>query len=360
MTVPTVDIHTIGAGGGSIARVDEGGMLLVGPESAGADPGPACYGQGGTRVTVTDANVVLGRIPADTLLGGYLPLDVDAANQAMDRLANALGCRRVAAAEGVLRLANEHMARALRVMSVERGHDPRDYALLCFGGAGGLHACALAELLGMDRVLLPALAGVLSAHGMLASEPGRELSRAMLALLGEVEPKAVSTAFAALEEEALSALEADGVASNAVRFRHQLEQRYRGQNASLVLSFGPEDTMAERTEQFHRAHERNSGHRLDLPVELVNLRLSARARAPMTTLTKAARSAARPEGKDRRVFMTDLQQAVPVLDREGLKPGDNGSGPCIVVDQAATAWVAPGWGWRLDDWGNLHLERSSG
>ncbi|NNL95896.1 MAG: hydantoinase/oxoprolinase family protein, partial [Xanthomonadales bacterium] len=169
--VASVDIHTIGAGGGSIARVDRAGMLLVGPESAGAEPGPACYGQGGEAMTVTDANLVLGRIPENTLLGGHMPLVTGAAKAATDRLAAHLDCTRVEAARGVIRLANEHMARALRVMSVERGHHPGTCALLSFGGAGGLHACELADLLGMDRIILPAAGGVLSALGMVASRP---------------------------------------------------------------------------------------------------------------------------------------------------------------------------------------------
>ena len=185
LTISSVDIHTIGAGGGSIARVDEGGLLLVGPESAGADPGPACYGRGGEQVTVTDANLVLGRIPEATLLGGYLPLNPAAAHTAMARLAAQLGCSDIEAAQGVVRMANEHMARALRVISVERGHDPRDYQLFCFGGAGGLHACELAELLQLRSITLPPLAGVQSALGMLASEPGRELSLAVLQPLAE-------------------------------------------------------------------------------------------------------------------------------------------------------------------------------
>ncbi len=180
LSIPSVDIHTIGAGGGSIARVDRAGMLLVGPESAGANPGPACYGQGGMRATVTDANLVLGRLPQSTLLGGYLPLDLEAAEQAVAALAQDMACELLDAAHGIVRLANEHMARALRVISVERGYNPADYALLCFGGAGGLHACDLAELLNMERIVIPARAGVLSAMGMLVSEPGRELSQPVL------------------------------------------------------------------------------------------------------------------------------------------------------------------------------------
>ncbi|HSM68493.1 MAG TPA: hydantoinase/oxoprolinase family protein, partial [Xanthomonadales bacterium] len=202
LAVPSVDIHSIGAGGGSIARVDRGGMLLVGPESAGATPGPACYGQGGEDATVTDANLVLGRIPGDTLLGGYLPLDGQAAAAALERLGSDLGCDREEAARGVIRLANEHMARALRVMSVERGHDPRDYALFSFGGAGGLHACELADLLDMPEVIVPAAGGVLSALGMLASEPGRDLSRAVLEDISGLGDPALERMFAELQAEA--------------------------------------------------------------------------------------------------------------------------------------------------------------
>ncbi len=352
LSIPTVDIHTIGAGGGSLARVDAGGLLLVGPESAGADPGPACYGQGGDGVTVTDANLVLGRIPATTRLGGTLPLDGEAASAAVDRLAARLGCDRVEAALGVLQIANEHMARALRVISVERGHDPRDDTLLCFGGAGGLHACALAELLGMRSILLPALAGVLSAHGMLASEPGRDLSHAVLAPLADQDHDQIGRGFEGLEKQARQSLVAEGIEASSLRFRRYLELRYQGQNAALVV----EDAREGVEDAFHRAFEAASGHRLDLPVELVNLRLSARAPAPRQTLEPATE--ATPRQRTRGFSMLpDRQQEVPVIERAALVPGDRGSGPCILVDRAATAWVAEGWNYRLDPWGNLLLER---
>jgi N-methylhydantoinase A len=223
LAISSVDIHSIGAGGGSIARVDRGGLLLVGPESAGASPGPACYGQGGSAVTVTDANLVLGRIPADTLLGGYLPLDAGAAATAMDRLAAELGCHRLEAARGVIRLANEHMARALRVMSVERGHDPREYALFSFGGAGGLHACDLADLLEISAIILPAAAGVLSAQGMLASEPGRDLSLAVLEDISGIADGELEARYSALQERASRQLQSEGVPDDEIRFRRQLE-----------------------------------------------------------------------------------------------------------------------------------------
>jgi N-methylhydantoinase A len=173
-------MHTIGAGGGSIARVDAGGMLQVGPESAGAAPGPACYGAGGREPTVTDANLLLGRLRPDAFLGGRMSLDLDAAGKAMAPLAEAMGCALEEAASGIIRVANEHMARALRVISLQRGIDPRGFTLASFGGAGGLHVCALAEALQMERAMVPVHGGVLSALGMLASRPGRQLSRTAL------------------------------------------------------------------------------------------------------------------------------------------------------------------------------------
>jgi N-methylhydantoinase A len=352
LMIASVDIHTIGAGGGSIARVDAGGLLNVGPESAGADPGPACYGQGGRQATVTDANLVLGRIPAQTLLGGYLPLDRGAADAAMDELAQRLGCDRLQAARGVIRLANEHMARALRVISVERGHDPRQYALLSFGGAGGLHACELAELLGIPTVILPARAGVLSAEGMLASEPGRDLSQAMPSLLAELRHEAIRAAFARLEESARAELAEEGVDPEQIRYRRQLELRYRGQSASFVLDF-VEGTDASAN--FHAAHEAACGHRLDQPVELVNLRLSARARAEILGMEKL-RSGGFVPG-DRQADLADLGRAVPLLSREELPPGFQAVGPAIVTENGATTWLAPGWSLEVDDFGHLELTR---
>ena len=352
LALTSVDIHTIGAGGGSIARVDAGGLLLVGPESAGADPGPACYGQGGERPTVTDANLVLGRIPHDTLLGGYLPLHKDRAMAALDRLANDLGCDRLAAARGVIRLANEHMARALRVISVERGHDPRDYALFSFGGAGGLHACELAELLDIPRVILPARAGVLSAEGMLASEPGRDLSRAVLAPASDLDDASLSGWFSELETEAAAQLSAEGVERESLTFSRRLELRYLGQSATMVLDFAPGRAHAEA---FHEAHREASGHRLELPVELVNLRSCARSTALVNHIEPLLLQASDPG--DGQVYLADLKGAVPLLQRQGLASGFHIDGPAIVTEQAATSWIGPGWAMEVDTWGNLILER---
>ncbi|MCW8924824.1 MAG: hydantoinase/oxoprolinase family protein [Xanthomonadales bacterium] len=350
LSIPSVDIHTIGAGGGSIARVDRAGMLLVGPESAGADPGPVCYDQGGQQVTVTDANVLLGRIPENTLLGGYLPLNVRSAQQAMAELAKDMTCDLLEAARGVVRMANEHMARALRVISVERGYDPAEYALLSFGGAGGLHACDLAELLNMGRIIIPARSGVLSAVGMLVSEPGRELSRAMLKPLEGLTDEEIETAFQALEAEAMAQLLAEGCAEEDIQFRHQLELRYQGQSASIPVSWKRGGAHARA---FHAAHEKASGLRLPHEVELVNLRLGAWAPAVLQSVDiKPVYEEVRPYEM---IYMPELARDVPMYHRGTLQAEKSIPGPALVTESASTTWIKPGWVAEADEWGNLFL-----
>ena len=351
LSIPSVDIHTIGAGGGSIARVDKAGMLLVGPESAGASPGPACYGMGGTQVTVTDANLLLGRIPENTLLGGYLPLDIQAAEQAVSKLAKFMACDALEAARGIVRLANEHMARALRVISVERGYDPADYALLCFGGAGGLHACDLAELLNMKRIIIPARSGVLSAMGMLVSEPGRELSQAVLAPLGTLTDKDIGQRFHLLEADAGAQLMGEGCTLKSLVFRRQLELRYTGQSATININWS---AGGDHETAFHDAHTRASGLRLPHPVELVNIRLSARAPAVLKSIDILQESKKVAAGE--MIHMPDLACEVQTFHRTGLPPGEPVKGPLLVTESAATAWIKPGWEVRPDEWGNLHLQ----
>ena len=352
LSIPTVDIHTIGAGGGSIASVDAAGMLLVGPQSAGANPGPACYGTGGLQATVTDANLVLGRIPANTMLGGYLPLDLDAAGKAMSDLALRLQSSSLEAARGVLRLANEHMVRALRVISVERGHNPADYTLLCFGGAGGLHACDLAGLLGMRRVLVPTRSGVLSALGMLVSEPGRELSQAVLLPLADIPDEDIGRRFQVLEDDARQQLLGEGCEASDITFRRRLELRYKGQSATIGIGW---EAGADHTDQFHQAHVKASGMRLPQAIELVNIRLSARAVAALESIESD--SSEEPFADDEMVFSPELNTEVVLKSRRSLKAGDSISGPAIIVDEAATVWVHPGWVGESDEWGNLTLER---
>jgi N-methylhydantoinase A len=348
LSIPSVDIHTIGAGGGSVARVDRAGMLLVGPQSAGASPGPACYDQGGTQATVTDANLLLGRIPQNTLLGGYLPLNIQKAKQAISELALKMGCSALEAALGIVRLANEHMARALRVISVERGYDPADYALLCFGGAGGLHACDLAELLNMKRIIIPARAGVFSAMGMLVSEPGREMSSAVLKPLASLTDIEIAKAFEALEAEATTQLTEEGCKPDDITFRHQLELRYKGQSATIPVDWvrgGAHD------EVFHQAHAKASGLRLPHAVELVNLRLGARAPAVLKSID--IQHEQEGSGTGEMVYMPEIEDDLRVINQHELLSEVPVQGPCVLKSTVATTWVKPGWSTKADEWGNL-------
>ncbi|WP_457667104.1 hydantoinase/oxoprolinase family protein [Thiolapillus sp.] len=352
VAVPMVDMHTIGAGGGSIAWLDEGGMLQVGPESAGADPGPASYGRGGNEVTVTDANLILGRLLPDAFLGGGMQLDVAAAEQAMGRLADAMGCTVLKAAQGVIRIANEHMARALRTISVQRGVDPAGFTLISFGGAGGLHVCALAEALGMTQALVPVHGGVLSALGMLVARPGRRLSRTWLKPLDELSEEHVEAALKALEEEALAIMAAEGIAPQACELGRSLDLRYLGQSCTLDIPWSGREAT---TEAFHRRHRQRYGHDLDLPLELVNLRLSVQG--PGTAIDPACATVTQPASPFLQCRIEGESTAVACYQRDELMPGQELSGPAIIAEQVATTWLSRGWRCRVDEVGNLLLRR---
>jgi N-methylhydantoinase A len=333
--------------------------LLVGPESAGADPGPVCYGNGGTRPTVTDANLVLGRLRPDAFLGGRMALDAAAARGALAGLGRALGLAGADIAEqaalGVVELANEHMARALRVISVQRGLDPRNYTLCSFGGAGGLHVCALAEALGMDQALVPARAGVLSALGMLVSPPGRLLTRTWLGLLAERDDAEVTAALDALAAEGIAALAAEGHASDSLRREPSLDLRYRGQSYTLNL---PWQGIAATAAAFGALHQARYGHTLELPVELVNLRLRLTAPAADVALDAAAAdqlNAGGPPGSEETVF--GCGRPARVLPRLSLAAGVMLDGPAVILDEVATTWLAPAWQARRDMADNLRLSR---
>ncbi len=354
VAVPMVDMHTIGAGGGSLARVDAGGMLQVGPESAGADPGPACYGRGGREATVTDANLVLGRLRADAFLGGAMRLDAAAAQRAVADLAGRLGVGVQEAAEGVITLANEHMAQALRVISVQRGIDPAGFTLTAFGGAGGLHVCALAESLGIRRALVPVHAGVLSALGMLAAPRGRQLSHTVQARLAGQREAALAARFEALAAEGMAELEAEGVAAADIRVLRSLDLRYAGQSYTLNV---PYTGLAQAAEAFHRLHRQRFGHRLDGEVELVNLRVGLRGGEPRVPLRAAAAGGGRPL---REAALAGVSGPVPVWRRDDLPVGEALDGPLLVIDAVATTWVEAGWRLVRHASDCLLLERSRG
>ena len=354
VAVPMVEMHTIGAGGGSIAWLDAGGMLQVGPESAGADPGPACYGRGGRRPTVTDANLLLGRLLPDAFLGGGMALDPEAARRVMEELASAMGCSVQEAAEGIVAIANEHMARALRTISVQRGVDPAGFTLVSFGGAGGLHVCALAEALGMKRALVPVHGGVLSALGMLAARPGRQLSRTRLMLLEEADDALLQEALEGLAREGAAALEEEGVAAEEIEVALSLDLRYHGQSYTLNLPWrGSVEAVAE---DFHRRHRERYGHRMELPVELVNLR--AAVRGPALPVELAPLGGGEAPGEAGRVEVVGIEAPVAHWRREELPAGFAVEGPAILTETVATTWLAPGWRCEVDAVGNLLLERT--
>ncbi|WP_456373850.1 hydantoinase/oxoprolinase family protein [Thiolapillus sp.] len=352
VAVPMVDMHTIGAGGGSIAWLDEGGMLRVGPESAGADPGPVCYGRGGSRPTVTDANLLLGRLLPSAFLGGQMSLNVEAAREAMSSLAEAMHSSVMDAAEAVIRVANEHMARALRTISVQRGVDPAAFTLASFGGAGGLHVCALAESLGMQEALVPVHGGVLSALGMLLAAPGRQLSHTWLALLDTLQAQEIEDALEQLAADALLSLQGEALQPEQYHVQASVDLRYAGQSYSLNV---PWTSLAGVRQTFHCRHEERYGHRLDLPLELVNLRVSVRGKAvPVKPRLPLGRE---PGAAFEYCMASGESQPVPCFARDDLVVGQQIEGPALIVEQVATTWLAPGWLLRVDELGNLLLRR---
>lgn len=350
--LPLLDIHTIGAGGGSIARIDPGGALRVGPESAGADPGPACYGRGDLP-TVTDANLVLGRLAAEHFLGGLMPLDVDRAHQALLRLGRPIGLNAEQAALGVLAVANAHMERALRVISVERGHDPRRFALLSFGGAGGLHAAALAPRLGIRQVIAPPLASTLSAFGMLAAAVVKDYSLTVM-LPGETPLSELQSRLEPLAQRGREELLAEGVLPADIRLEQLIDVRYAGQSFELSVPFGPDYPA-----QFHQRHAQVYGYaRPNAPLELVNLRVRAVGHVPAPQLSPQAIGDPDPAPallEYRPVIFSAGTQRVPFYRFEALQPGNRLRGPAAIVRTDTTIFLEPGDTAEVDPYLNLRI-----
>jgi len=352
VAIPVIDIHTVGAGGGSVARRDPGGALKVGPESAGAVPGPICYGRGGTEVTVTDAHVWLGRIPPEEFLGGSQRLDRGAIRDRLEALAAELGESAERAAAGILEVANTRMEGALRLISVERGHDPSDLILVAFGGAAPLHAAELAARLGVPHVLIPPDPGTLSARGILIADVRKDASRSVLRRGAGIELQALQSDFRELEEAAAGDLVDEGFAAEAVAVERTIDARYRGQSYELSVPAAP-----DWVDSFHAAHQIRFGFRReDAEVEVVTLRVAARAsvRRPPPPRARPADLSLRPEARVDVVIDGDWQR-VALHRRVGLGAGHRMTGPAIIAEYSATTWLPPGWALTVAESGDLLL-----
>ena len=355
LPLPMVDMVTIGAGGGSIAAVEDG-ALSVGPRSAGARPGPAAYGHGGQQATVTDAHVVLGHLPSK-LLGGRMALDVEAARRVVaESVASPLGLDIEEAARGILAIVDNHMVGAVRVVSVERGHDPRQFTLVPFGGAGPLHGCALAELLGISRIMIAPAPGVLCADGLLAADLKAEFSRT-LPRAGAIDTAVANAVFGELEVQALDWFEQEGVVDEKRRVQRVALLRYHGQGGEIAIRWV--DGVEALEAAFADEHRALYGFTLDAAIELVTLRVEASgltAAAPIGIIEDGDKVEAYDEAT---VHLSSGEARVPLVDRAGLGAGATFSGPMILTQLDTTTFVAPGWTGHVHETGALILSRGA-
>jgi len=370
--VPTVDIVEIGAGGGSIAWVDPVGSLRVGPVSAGAVPGPACYDAGGERPTVTDANLVVGRINPDYFLGGEIQVSTERARQSMQEIAGFFDMSIEEAAMGVIRLADADMINALKLVSVRRGYDPREFTMVAFGGGGSMHAAALGRDLRVKRIIVPTAPAVFSAWGMLMTDLRNDYIRTMVIRTDQIEPAELSQLFADMEGQAAEELAAEKVERGRMVFQRFADMRYMGQEHTVKVPIPggqlTEKEMSHIGERFHQLHEHAYTFRLKLPTELVNFHLTALGQVEKPTITRLNRDAARSveeARKGEREVIFDLREpqsngegflTTPTYERDLLPVGATLSGPLIVEEPAATTVVFPGQRLSVDEYGFLHIE----
>ncbi|MCB8944832.1 MAG: hydantoinase/oxoprolinase family protein [Ardenticatenaceae bacterium] len=384
LRLPIIDIHTVGAGGGSLAHVDAGGALHVGPQSAGADPGPACYGRGkkseerrersdqiaplpspfALRATTTDANLILGRLDAAHFLGGTMTLDVAAAQEALDELAQQMGASSAeTAAWGVIQVANANMERAIRRISVERGFDPRRFTLVPFGGAGPLHACEMAADLQIPRVLIPAIPGVLSALGMLVAAPTKDYSRTVMAKTGDWGLETgdwLAEQFAPLAERALAEMAAEGHEPDTIELHHSLDMRYVGQSHELTIPLPPlSSPLSPLPSLLHAAHEARYGYQQPhAEVEIVNVRLTVVAPITPPQLPHYPPTATQADTAligEKSVWFNQQPMTTKLYDRAKLQSGHRFTGPAIVFQYDTTTVIPPEWETAVDPFGNLIL-----
>jgi N-methylhydantoinase A len=356
---PVVDIVEIGAGGGSIAWIDAGGALKVGPKSAGAVPGPACYGQGGTEPTVTDANLIAGRINPDYFLGGEITVSVDLAKQAMQKIADGLGVSVEDAALGVIRIANANMINALKLVSVRRGYDPRDFTLMAFGGGGAMHAAALAKELHVKRVLIPQAPGHFSAWGMLMTDPMQDFIRTTLVASNESTVLRMESIFAEMTATARDFFTRAGYDVDALAVNWALDMRYHGQEHTVrVPLVGNSVDIAAANEAFHQLHERAYTFRLDSAIEVVNFHVvgTLPTRKPQLKSFAGTGGDGQPKGKRIVDFDEDGHLESVIYERGNLKPGVAISGPAVIEEPAATTVIYPGQRASIDEIGNILIE----
>ena len=353
--VPMIDIHTVGAGGGSIASLDVGGSLKVGPESAGADPGPICYGKG-DKITVTDANLYLGRLIPKHFLGGSMKLQGEKLENFFQKMAKETGLSTMELAEGILSVANAAMEKAIRVISVERGYDPREFVLFSFGGAGAMHAPFLARLLNIPNVLIPQHPGILSAIGMLMADVIKDYSVTVMRNQHNAPAEELSELFSDLEKKGVEDLLNEGISAENVRLERYLDMRYEGQSHEIIVPFG-----VQYVEDFHVLHEKTYGHRnRDKKVEIVNLRLRALGMPEKPEFAKAEKMEAKPPEEaflgECEVVFDQKSTTTQVISRDKLLSGNKIGGPAILVEYSSTIVIPPFAEAAVDAYGNVIME----
>jgi N-methylhydantoinase A len=368
---PFIDLAECSAGGGTIAWIDEGRALQVGPISAGAEPGPACYGKGGRQPTVTDAHVVLGRLNPKYMLGGKMRIHSKLSEKAiLENVCKKVRMELIEAAAGIIKVTNSTMAKILRIVSVERGHDPRDFALMCFGGAGPMHGCALADELNLTEIIIPNNPGMFSAYGLLSADFKNNFVRALMKQIDEIEARSVETSFQELEIKGTKLLEKQHVLKANMQFIRQMDLRYFGQSYELTIPTSTqftEDVLNRAVESFHKKHVATYGYSVrDEPVELVNVRLIATGLVEKPRLKERSLHQEQPLkeaviGK-REVFFEQQCEHIktPIYRREKLKAGNIIGGPAVVEQYDATTVVHPDWIAAVDKFGNLVLSTGNG
>ena len=363
--LPMLDIATIGCGGGSIANVSPYGSLTVGPASAGSVPGPVCYGKGGSAPTVTDANLVLGRINTQ-IAGGSLTLDADASARVIqDKIAAPLGMNLHAAASGILSIANNTMVGAIRNVSVERGHDPRRFALVAYGGAGPMHAIDVAKLLGINRIVAPLHPGIASAYGLLVAELKNDYARTSLQTPPDYDPNGMERVYGEMESEGSTWLNEEGVPKDKHVFNRWGDLRYTHQGSEVTVAFGgcrvTYETIREAVQEFHNRHEQLYGFALDQPVEIVTLRVSASGDVGSVDMPERPGGLVAPEqavASQRQVFFDESGGFITcnIYDRDRLAPGSSINGPAILEGMDSTVLINPSWTGQIDKYGNCIME----